>query len=212
MHCVGTSSVASPICHEGQSERNFPIFAFSSRFFLFSPDFSWFFPDFSQIFGKFSLSGVALCPPRHPSGYATGGDPNSYLLPKETVKHPLYSKTDITNKKSNFYRVYNLQTPPKEMKFCQFLLKACRHVAPSPVVGIWLLTWAPNATKPPSLQTGLEPESATPETMIQHYRKGEQQKHYSVTFHASIIVIFWCVNNLKGHWTSVTSIFLYLIL
>ena len=37
------SSVASPICQEGQSERNFPIFAFSSRFFL---NFSQFFPDF----------------------------------------------------------------------------------------------------------------------------------------------------------------------
>ena len=65
------SSVASLICLEGQSERNFPIFAFSSRFFLFFPDFSPIFPDFSPIFGKFSLSGVALCPPCHPSGYAT---------------------------------------------------------------------------------------------------------------------------------------------
>ena len=44
------SSVASPICQEGQSERNFPIFAFSSWFFLFFPDFSWFFPSFWQIF------------------------------------------------------------------------------------------------------------------------------------------------------------------
>ena len=48
------SSVASLICQEGQSERNFPIFAFSSRFFWFFPDFfpgfSWFFPDFWQIF------------------------------------------------------------------------------------------------------------------------------------------------------------------
>ena len=34
-----TSSVASPICQEGQSERNFPIFAFSSRIFLFFPEF-----------------------------------------------------------------------------------------------------------------------------------------------------------------------------
>ena len=69
-----TISVASPICQEGQRERNFPIFAFSSRFFLFFPDFSWFSPDFSwffPIFGKFSLSGVALCPPCHPNGYAT---------------------------------------------------------------------------------------------------------------------------------------------
>ena len=69
------SSVASSICQEGQSERNFPMFAFSSRFFLFFPDFSWFFPDFSWFFPRFlanfSLSGVALCPPCHPYGYAT---------------------------------------------------------------------------------------------------------------------------------------------
>ena len=45
-HDLCTSNVASPICQEGQSERNFPIFAFSSRFLLFLPDFSWFFPDF----------------------------------------------------------------------------------------------------------------------------------------------------------------------
>ena len=49
------SSVTSPICQEGQSERTFPIFAFSSRFFLFSPDFSLF-------LANFLLSGVALCP------------------------------------------------------------------------------------------------------------------------------------------------------
>ena len=44
-----SSSVARPICQEGQSEKTFPIFAFPSRFFLFS----WFFPlfpDFWQIF------------------------------------------------------------------------------------------------------------------------------------------------------------------
>ena len=34
------SSVASPVCQEGQSERNF--LPFSSRFFLFFPDFCWF--------------------------------------------------------------------------------------------------------------------------------------------------------------------------
>ena len=68
-HKGSYSSVASPICQEGQSERNFPIFAFSSRFFLFFPDFSWFFRDFSRFLANFSLSGVALC---HPNGYATG--------------------------------------------------------------------------------------------------------------------------------------------
>ena len=48
-HCLIISSVASPVCQEGQSERTFPIFAFSSRFVLFFHDFSWFpplFPDF----------------------------------------------------------------------------------------------------------------------------------------------------------------------
>ena len=44
-----SSRVASPICQEGQSERTFPIFAFSSRLSSFSPIF----PDFSLIFGKF---------------------------------------------------------------------------------------------------------------------------------------------------------------
>ena len=41
------SSVASPICQEGQIERSFTIFAFSSWFF---PDFSWFFPTFGNFF------------------------------------------------------------------------------------------------------------------------------------------------------------------
>ena len=76
---VRTGSVASPFCQEGQSERIFPIFAFSSRFFLFFPDFSSFFlifplfprfsPDFSRFLANFSLSGVALCPPCHYTGY-----------------------------------------------------------------------------------------------------------------------------------------------
>ena len=46
----------------------------ASRILPFLPDFSSFFPtfpDFFLIFGKFLLSGVALCPPCHPSGYAT---------------------------------------------------------------------------------------------------------------------------------------------
>ena len=60
------SSVANPICREGQSERTFPIFVFSFRFFLFFPDFSWFFPLFSRFLANFSLSGVALCPPLPP--------------------------------------------------------------------------------------------------------------------------------------------------
>ena len=63
------SSIASPICQEGQSERNFPIFAFSSRFFLFFPDFPRaLFPDFWQIFrcqGWYSAPLATHC------GYAT---------------------------------------------------------------------------------------------------------------------------------------------
>ena len=62
------SSVASPICQEGQSERTFPIFALSSRFFLFFPNFPHLFPDFWQFF----RCQVALFPPCTPSGYATG--------------------------------------------------------------------------------------------------------------------------------------------
>ena len=50
---VAGSSVASPICQEGQSERNFPSFAFSFRFFLFFPYFPWIFPDFFLIFPDF---------------------------------------------------------------------------------------------------------------------------------------------------------------
>ena len=48
------SSVASPRCQEGQNERTFSIFLFSSQFFPL-PDFSLFsyFSSFSQIFPKF---------------------------------------------------------------------------------------------------------------------------------------------------------------
>ena len=55
---ISTSSVASPICQEGQSEITFPIFAFSSGFFLFFPNFS----PFSRYLASFLLSGGALCP------------------------------------------------------------------------------------------------------------------------------------------------------
>ena len=69
------SSVASPICQEGQSERNFLIFAFSSRFFLI---FFWFFLIFSRFFLIFSRVLAIFCcqwwhsapPPCHPGGYA----------------------------------------------------------------------------------------------------------------------------------------------
>ena len=67
---VGISSVASPICQEAQSEKSFPIVAFSSRFVLFFPDFSWF---FSRFLANFHCQGWHSAPPCHPSGYATGG-------------------------------------------------------------------------------------------------------------------------------------------
>ena len=62
------SSVASPICQEGQSERTFPILAFSSRFILFVtifPNFCSLFSRFLPLFpdfDKFPLSRGALCP------------------------------------------------------------------------------------------------------------------------------------------------------
>ena len=57
------SSVGSPICQKGQSERIFPIFAFSSRFFLFFPtlrDFPPLFLDFWHFF--FAVRGGTLPP------------------------------------------------------------------------------------------------------------------------------------------------------
>ena len=54
------SSVASPICQDGQSERTFLIFAFSSRFSSFFPDFPLFFPIFDNFF---AVRGGTLLPP-----------------------------------------------------------------------------------------------------------------------------------------------------
>ena len=57
------SSVASPICQEGQSEITFPILAFSSRFFpifpLFFPIFRDF-PSFSRFLTLFRCQGGTL--------------------------------------------------------------------------------------------------------------------------------------------------------
>ena len=60
------SSIARLVCQEGQSERTFPIFAFSSRFFLFFPDFFPLFPNFWQIFLCQGWSSAPV-----PPGYAT---------------------------------------------------------------------------------------------------------------------------------------------
>ena len=73
-----TSSVASPICQEGQSERTFPIFVFSSRFFFFSW-FSPFFPIFpliTQFWQIFHCQGGHSAPFPH-TGYGTAR--NRYL-------------------------------------------------------------------------------------------------------------------------------------
>ena len=63
--CTRQCSVYGPICQEGQSERTFPVFAVSSRFFLFSPIFPLFFlsPDFVRFWAIFFAHGQgALCP------------------------------------------------------------------------------------------------------------------------------------------------------
>ena len=85
------SSVASPICHEGQSERNFLIFAFSSRLFVFSPNFSWFFPDFPDyfpifldFFPIFSIFGNLFAV----------WDGNLRPLPPQWLRHWLYRNSD----------------------------------------------------------------------------------------------------------------------
>ena len=68
-----TSSVASSICQEGQSERTFPNFCF---FFPIFPAFFPLFPDFWQIF---RCQGWHSALPCTPSGYATdfyGNAPN----------------------------------------------------------------------------------------------------------------------------------------
>ena len=60
---LGTNSVASPICQEGQSVQNFLILAFSSRFVLFFPFFSWFFPLFPDFWQFFRCQGWHSAPP-----------------------------------------------------------------------------------------------------------------------------------------------------
>ena len=85
------SSVASPICQEGQSERNFPIFAFSSRFFLFFPifpDFSWIFPDFFPIFSDFfPIFQIPGFSPIFGNFIAVRGDTLPPPLPPQWLRH-----------------------------------------------------------------------------------------------------------------------------
>ena len=58
------SSVASPICQEGQSERTFPIFAFSFQFLPIFLDFFLFFPDFGKLFAVRGGTLSALLDPQ----------------------------------------------------------------------------------------------------------------------------------------------------
>ena len=87
MLVLSPSSVASPICQEGQSEKK------PSRFLPFLLDFSSFFPIFPDFFPIFliffpifwqifAVRGGTL-PPCHPCGYATG-EP---LMPRQRVTH-----------------------------------------------------------------------------------------------------------------------------
>ena len=66
-----SSSVASPICQERQSERTFPIFAFSSRF---PRSFSRFW----QIF-RYARGGHSA-PPWHPQSYQISATWSSTIL------------------------------------------------------------------------------------------------------------------------------------
>ena len=76
---IGPSSIASPICQEGQSERILPIFASSSQFLFF---FSLFFLISSLFFLIFSLifavRGGTL-PPLAPQCYATDWTPQNLV-------------------------------------------------------------------------------------------------------------------------------------
>ena len=67
-------SVASPNYQEGQSERTFPIAAFSSRFFLFFLDFFPIFPLFFPIFVIFFRCQGGTLSPYHYTGYAMDWD------------------------------------------------------------------------------------------------------------------------------------------
>ena len=60
---LGCSSVASPICQEGQSERTFLIFPFSSPISPLFSWFSWFFPIFGTYFAVRDGTLPPLTPP-----------------------------------------------------------------------------------------------------------------------------------------------------
>ena len=79
------SSVASPICQEGQSERTFPIFAFFSWFFIF-------FPDFSPIFGKFFFFAVrgGTLPPLPPQWLCYWVEMMKHLTSEKQNKNNLF--------------------------------------------------------------------------------------------------------------------------
>ena len=69
---VLSSSVASPICKEGQSERTFPIFPLFPDIFPLFPAFSWFSSSFPRFFYNFFRSQEGTLPLWPPRDYATG--------------------------------------------------------------------------------------------------------------------------------------------
>ena len=124
--CLGTatiSDVASSFCQEGQSERTFPIFAFSSRFFFFfTLIFLWFPPLFLPIFGKFfAVRGhSAPCSPLFTLLTATtcswSGSPRfprspdcRALLPK-TTKNLKWIRPIVNNSHNFFQTKYHFIT------------------------------------------------------------------------------------------------------
>ena len=98
-------NIRTPICQEGQSERTFPIFAYSSWFFLLFSWFSWFFP-LSQFLANFLLSGVALRPPCVLSGYATAHTP---LLVRRPLKRGYVYTWKVCNYATGDVCIVNMQ-------------------------------------------------------------------------------------------------------
>ena len=76
------SSVASPICQEGQSERTFPIFPIFPDFFPLFPDFLPLFSNFWQFFR--CQEGHSA--PNPPSGHATACKPPFWCVASQFFK------------------------------------------------------------------------------------------------------------------------------
>ena len=96
------SSVANPICQEGQSERNFPIFAFLpdfSSFFPIFPDFFLIFPDFWHFF---------CCQGWHSAPLATPVATPLTVVPDDKT----FSYTQLTRRKPHTWHLDRLELCP----------------------------------------------------------------------------------------------------